>query len=292
MQRLLLVDGHNVLYRAFFAFPPLTTRAGVHTNAVFGFVKMLRQLLDVRGPTHLLVVLDGGVPAERSGMIAGYKANRKPMPDDLRPQVGLLEKYMEASGTAWLRVPGEEADDVMASAAVQWHGMFQDIILASSDKDLLQVVCDGISVVPVTGKANVSTGPCEVREKTGVVPGQIVDWLAMAGDAADNVRGIDGVGPKKAAKLLSEFGTVDGVYGHIEELKPGVTRDAIVAARDRVYANREAMRLRTGICLGLDPADAEIKPPDRRRLVPLLEELEFNSMAAELRQCGLFPGFG
>lgn len=150
-RRLILIDGNNVLYRAFFAIRDLSTSGGRPTNAVFGFVKMLRQLRELHRPSHWMVTFDGGLPEERTELLEEYKAQRTPMPDSLREQVGVAERYLDCAGISWCRVDGQEADDVMASVLWRHAGDFDEALLATGDKDMYQLVTDAVRVVPVSG---------------------------------------------------------------------------------------------------------------------------------------------
>jgi DNA polymerase-1 len=287
MRTLLLVDGNNLLYRAFFAVPDLATRSGVPTNAVFGFVRLLRQMEDAWSPDGVVVAFDGGIPDERKALLGQYKAQRKPMPDRLREQIPFVERYLHAARVAWARVEKEEADDVIASICRSWSGDFERGLIASSDKDLFQLVCEKILIVPVAGKG-VAMGPAEVRQKTGVSPSSVRDWLALVGDAADNIPGVPGVGVKTAARLIEEYGTVEAIYLHLGSMPPGRLRDSLSASRDIVERNLAMMSLRETVDSGLSPGAALRRPADGKALLALFEELEFDSMAREYRQGDLF----
>ena len=287
MRTLLLVDGNNVLYRAFFAIPDLATRAGRPTNAVFGFIRLLRQLRECWRPANLVVAFDGGTPEERKALLDGYKAQRKPMPDRLREQMPLVERYLDAARVSRLRVAGEEADDVIATLARVWGKEFDGVLVASADKDLFQLVDDKVRIVPVAGKGPVM-GPAEVEAKTGVPPRLVRDWLAMVGDAADNIPGVPGIGPKTAARLLGEHGSVDGIYERLDRMPPGRTRESLAASRELVGRNMLLMRLRDGVDCGMKIEESRAGSADRVAMLSLLEELELTSLAREYRQDDLF----
>ena len=208
------MDGTAIAYRAFFAIRQLSTRAGRPTNAVYGFIRMVRQLEAAWRPSHWAVVFDGGLPAARMQLLPAYKAQREKMPDELRQQFAPIEEYLRRSAVATVRLEAQEADDAMASLTARARADGAEVLLATSDKDLLQLVADGVAVVsPVAGGARM--GPAEVEAKLGVAPGRVVEWLALTRDTADNIPGVPGVGPKTAARLLHDFGSLAGVWARL-----------------------------------------------------------------------------
>jgi DNA polymerase-1 len=229
--RLLLIDGSNLFYRAFFAITELSTRAGQPTNAVYGFIRMMRQLEREWRPSHWAVVMDGGLSAQRTAVLPAYKAHRPPMPDKLRTQFPVLEEYLTCAGIHFEKFPGEEADDLMASL-VRMGGGMSDILLVTSDKDFFQLVTDRVGVVS-PAKINARLGPGEICEKMGVPPEAVIDFLALTGDAVDNIPGVAGVGPKTAALWLGRWGTWEGILRHLDELKP-VWREKLKSYQDQV----------------------------------------------------------
>jgi DNA polymerase-1 len=214
---LLLMDGAALAYRAFYAIQNLSTRAGQPTNAVFGFVRMANQLASQWRPTHRAVVFDAGLPAARMALLPSYKQQREKMPDPLRSQFPLIEEYLRRAGIPALRVAGQEADDTMASLATLAAAEEADTLLATSDKDLFQLVTDRVVIVAPTA-AGGRMGPAEVCAKMGVPPALVVELLALTGDTVDNIPGVPGVGPKTAAKLLTEFGSLAGLWARLAEV--------------------------------------------------------------------------
>ncbi|MCK5850812.1 MAG: hypothetical protein KAH23_07845 [Kiritimatiellae bacterium] len=286
-KKLILVDGMAVLYRAFFAIRELSTSSGRPVNAVFGLIRMLRQMRNKWEPTHWAVIFDGGLPKERVALLDSYKAQRAPMPDDLRGQINLAEDYLDRALIRRLRVEGQEADDVMASLAIWAEQESSDVLIATNDKDLYQVVNEKISIIAPSGKQS-AMGPEDVKEKTGVNPDQIVDWLALTGDSADNIPGVPGVGPKTAAKLLAEYGKIASVWENIEQIKRDKLRVALKEYKVDVERNIQMVRLYSNLDCGLSWNDLEVKSIDPDRLLPFFEEMEFTSMARELREPDLF----
>lgn len=280
---LILVDGTAVLYRSFFAIKNLSTRDGRPTNAVFGFVRLMGQILRARKPTHWFVALDGGLPEERLELLEEYKAQRPRMPDDLREQSVTIERYLDLAGIPWLRKQGEEADDVLASLVEQCRPRASRIYIATSDKDLFQLVDEQVRILPLGGKTGVLD--CEgVRGKTGVAPVHIPEWLALVGDSSDNIPGVPGVGAKTAAALLNEYGSLDGLWERMDEIRSERTRTALREHRDVVLRNIEIVTLKKGLDTGTSWEQMEVREPDPAKLVPFFEELEFHSLAQELRE--------
>ena len=280
---MILVDGMGALYRAFYAIRDLSTSDGRPTNAVFGFVRMLRQLRETWAPTHWAVVFDGGLPAERVALLEEYKAQRKPMPDPLRDQIEICEDYLQKAAIEQVRVEGQEADDVMASISDRAVQDGCEVLLATSDKDMYQLVDDSVCMVPLAGKS-AAMGAEQVKEKTGVAPAQIVEWLALTGDTVDNIPGVPGVGPKTAAQLLTQFGSLDRMWAQLGEVAREKLRAVLAQNRKIVERNLAMVRLTRDLeCFpGWDAL--RVEPPPAAELIPLFKDLEFHSMARELEQ--------
>lgn len=286
-----LFDGMALLYRAFYAIPDLSTASGEPTNAVYGFVRMVSQVLDSFKPTHGAVVFDGGLSKEKIALLSEYKAQRPPMPDALRSQVPKVEEYLDCARIARIRVAGEEADDVIASLA-NWAEEGRDkIFLATNDKDLFQLVNSTTFIVPMPPSAKAVLGPEEVRTKTGVLPAQIPEWLALTGDSSDNIPGVPGVGAKTAAKLLEQFGSIEAVLSGLSGLKAEKLRATLSQSRDIILRNVKMTSLRRDMECGVGWDDLVIRGEPSAKLVPFLERMEFHSMAkaASSRSRDLFP---
>ena len=276
---LLLVDGTGVAYRAFYAITHLSTRAGKPTNAVFGFIKMLQQLDQLWKPTHCAVIFDGGTPKERLMRLPTYKAQREPMPDLLQAQFGDIERYLELAGICTVRMEGQEADDVIATMA---SSSTLSVFIATSDKDLYQLINDRVFMVSPS-KAGAKMGGSEVIEKTGVPPAKIVEWLALTGDAVDNIPGVPGVGPKTAARLLAQFGSLENLWSKLNEVSTPRLRDALAAYRMDVVRNVEVVTLRRDLVIPVSIESTGIRRIDPTRMLPFYEEMEFDSLAKPLR---------
>ena len=268
---LLIVDGMAVLYRAFYAIRELSTSSGRPTNAVYGFIRMLRQMRNAWKPTHAIVMFDGGLPEKRMALLASYKAQRPSMPDALRSQLPGAVEYLEKAGVPWRRDEGQEADD----------------LIASSDKDLFQLVGGTVRMVSVAGDP-AAMGSAEVVAKTGMPPEKIVEWLALVGDSADNIPGVPGIGPKTAAKLLTEYGSLENLWHRLDSVHGERIRAALAEHRLIVERNLEMVRLRTDLAAGAKWEDLALRPSDDKALIAFYDAMEFGSLARELREPGLF----
>lgn len=270
-------------YRAFYAIAELSTKAGRPTNAVFGFVKMLHQLQQVWKPTHWAVVFDGGVPEERLTALASYKAQRPPMPDRLRDQLEAINEFLRRSRIAGIRLEDQEADDVLATLTERGRNAGMEVFIASSDKDLFQLVGEQVSVVPPS-KAGARMGPAEVLEKTGVPPEKIPDWLALTGDSVDNIPGVPGVGPKTAAKLLKEYGSLTAVRKNIANVSSVKLREALESNWAVVERNLQVVTLRKDMDVQTDWDALLVRSPDAEALIAYYDELEFRGLADSMRK--------
>ena len=266
MSRLVLIDGSSYLYRAFHALPPLTNAHGEPTGALFGVVNMLRATLKER-PEYVAFVVDAPGKTFRDDLYADYKANRPPMPDDLRPQIEPMCRIVEALGLSILRIPGVEADDVIGTLALQGHQDGLQVTISTGDKDFAQLVRPGIELVNTMTGSRMDSDAA-VMEKFGVRADQIVDLLALMGDTVDNVPGVEKCGPKTAAKWLAEYQHLDGVMAAAAGMK-GKIGENLRAALPRLPLNRELVTIRTTVELDASPRTLALRDPD----VPALGEL-------------------
>ncbi|WP_282264104.1 DNA polymerase I [Stenotrophomonas sp. PS02301] len=266
MSRLVLIDGSSYLYRAFHALPPLTNAHGEPTGALFGVVNMLRATLKER-PEYVAFVVDAPGKTFRDDLYADYKANRPPMPDDLRPQIEPMCRIVEALGLSILRIPGVEADDVIGTLALQGHRDGLQVTISTGDKDFAQLVRPGIELVNTMTGSRMDSDAA-VMEKFGVRADQIVDLLALMGDAVDNVPGVEKCGPKTAAKWLAEYQHLDGVIAAAPTMK-GKIGENLRAALERLPLNRELVTIRTDVPLEVTAQTLPLREPD----VPSLGEL-------------------
>ncbi len=291
MARLLIVDGHAYAYRAFHAIRELRSPTGQPTNAIYGFIKMLAKMRATLSPTHLIVVWDGGLSAERMVALPEYKAHRPEMPADLGPQIDEITRYLEAANIASFCREGVEADDYIACLASRAAGSDADmeVVIASSDKDFMQLVLPGIGLLNPNDKTQAVWTAEQVRAKTGVEPSQIVDWLSLIGDSVDNIPGVPGVGPKTAADLLQQFGSIAALYDRLNEVTSERLRAALTAAAKAVRRNQELVRLREDLHCEFSPEEMADRPPDADRLAPLFRQWSFRTLLAELEAAAGSP---
>jgi DNA polymerase-1 len=283
VERLLIIDGHSYAYRAFHAIRELHSPSGQPTNAIYGFIKMLAKLRATVVPTHWIVVWDGGLSAERMAALPEYKAQRPEMPENMRPQLDEIVSYLEAAGIASFCREGIEADDVIACLARRAEKLSWMTVIASADKDFMQLVSARVGLLNPHDKTEAIWTDEQVRNKTGVGPSQIVDWLSLTGDNVDNIPGVPGVGPKTAADLLNQFGSVDELFGRVGEVKSERLRAALLGSREAVKRNRELVRLHDVAC-DFSPEEMAVKAPDTGRLRKLYSRWGFKTLLAALEE--------
>jgi DNA polymerase-1 len=284
VERLLIVDGHAYAYRAFHAIRSLHSPTGEPTNAIYGFVKMMAKMRAVIEPTHLMVVWDGGLNAERMAMLPEYKAQRSEMPEDLRPQLDGMAVWLKAAAIASYCGDGVEADDYIACIARHAAGAGMHVVIASADKDFMQLVSERVGLLNPGDKTGMVWKDEQVRAKAGVEPSQIVDWLSLMGDSVDNIPGVPGVGPKTAADLLRQFGSVEKLFERLHEVKSEKLRAALRGAEGAVRRNHEMVRLRDDLSCEFVPEDWLGKPADAGRLRGLYRQWGFNGLLASLEE--------
>jgi len=281
VSRLLIVDGHAYAYRAFHAIRGLRGPGGRPTNAIYGFIKMLEKMRATLAPGHLMVVWDGGLSAERLAAHPEYKTHRPDMPEDLRPQLNEIFDYLAAAGLANYCGDQIEADDYIACLARRAEQAGWDVVIASSDKDFMQLVSPKVGLWNPNDKAPVVWSREQVLAKAGVEPEQVADWLALMGDAVDNIPGVPGVGPKTAAELLRQFGTVTALLERIAEVKPEKLRAALQASAGAVRRNLRLVQLHEVSC-EFEPERLAVRPANRERLRELFGRWGFKGMIGSL----------
>jgi len=281
VNRLLIVDGHAYAYRAFYAIRNLRGPEGRPTNAIYGFVKMLEKMRAALEPAHLIVVWDGGLSAERMAAHPEYKTQRPEMPADLQPQLDEMVQYLAAAGIASFCGEGIEADDYIACLARRAAVAGWNVVIASSDKDFMQLVSAQIGLWNPNDKTAVVWSREQVVAKAGVEPGQVADWLALMGDAVDNIPGVPGVGPKTAAVLLKEFGSVAVLFARLAEVKSEKLRAALQGAAETVKRNLRLVQLHEVPCEFL-PEQLVARPANREQLRELFQRWGFKGMIESL----------
>ncbi|MEO5628842.1 MAG: 5'-3' exonuclease H3TH domain-containing protein, partial [Thermomonas sp.] len=279
MPKLVLIDGSSYLYRAFHALPPLTNAAGEPTGALFGVVNMLRAHLKDQ-PEFAAFVLDAPGKTFRDDLDPEYKANRPPMPDELRAQVEPMVAIVQALGFPLIRVDGVEADDVIGTLAVQGAAAGIDVVVSTGDKDMAQLVNSRVSLVNTMSGGKLDSDAA-VIEKFGVRADQIIDYLALMGDKVDNIPGVDKCGPKTAAKWLAEYASLDGVIANAEKIG-GKIGDNLRAVMHRLPLNRTLTTIKTNVSLDQTPDQLQLRARDDDALRGLYARYGFNQALKEL----------
>jgi DNA polymerase I len=275
----IIVDGSSYLYRAFHALPPLSNSRGEATGAVYGVVNMLRKLLADYDPEYIAVVFDAGGRTFRDDLFAEYKAQRSPMPEDLARQVEPLQQVVRSMGIPVLVVEGVEADDVIGTLATRAAASGQACVISTGDKDMAQLVDGQITLVnTMTGKVLDRRG---VVEKFGVPPERMVDYLALVGDKIDNIPGVPSIGPKTAARLLGEYGSLDALIADAPDL-PGRVGDALRQHLDQLRLSRDLARIRRDLPLKFQTSDLRRRAEDVDTLREWFRRLEFKTWLTQL----------
>lgn len=283
---LILVDGSSYLYRAYHAFPPLTNSAGEPTGAMYGVLNMLRSLLLQYQPSHVAVVFDAKGKTFRDELFAEYKSHRPPMPDDLRAQIEPLHKMVKAMGLPLLVTPGVEADDVIGTLAQQAEKAGHAVLISTGDKDMAQLVTPNVTLINTMN--NTILGPQEVCDKYGIPPELIIDFLALMGDASDNIPGVPGVGEKTAQGLLQGLGGLDMLYANLDSIATLSFRGAKTMAakleqnKEMAYLSYKLATIKTDVELDLTCADLEVSAPDVDVLQQLFKQYEFKRWLADV----------
>jgi DNA polymerase I len=283
--RLLLIDGHSMAFRAFFALPvdKFATTTGEPTNAVHGFISMLALLLRVEEPTHIAVAFDAGSTTFRTERFPQYKGTRDATPEPFKGQVPLIKEVLEAMRIPFLEKDLFEADDILATLSSQADGLGMEVLVCSGDRDSLQFVNENVTVLyPVRGVSELARmTPDAVFNKYGVVPGQYPDLAALVGEASDNLPGVPGVGPKTAAKWINQFGGLEEIIRHADEIG-GKAGESLRANLDQVKLNRELNHLLTNIELPYGPDDLRMQPWDRDGMNRVFDSLQFRTLRERL----------
>ncbi len=280
MPHLVLIDGPNYVFRAFHAVKHnLTNSKGEPTNAVFGYVQMLRSILKDLSPTHVAVAFDPKGGTFRNQMYADYKAHRPPMPEDLAAQWPAVFDLTDAFKLNRICIENYEADDVIATLARQAESKGWDVTIVSTDKDLMQLISDKVWMLDTMRKKDY--GADEVKEKWGVGPERIHDLLALAGDSADNIPGVPGIGPKTAVLLLEAYGDLEGVLARASEVKQTKRRENLIEFAENARLSYRLVALDDQVDVCVDIEDLAVQKPDRKKLAELFARLEFRRLLAE-----------
>ncbi|MBJ2118429.1 MULTISPECIES: DNA polymerase I [Proteus] len=286
----ILVDGSSYLYRAYHAFPPLTNSQGEPTGAMYGVLNMLRSLIIQYKPSHVAVVFDAKGKTFRDELYEEYKSNRPPMPDDLREQIAPLHEMVQAMGLPLLSISGVEADDVIGTLALKAAADGRDVLISTGDKDMAQLVTPKITLINTM--TNVILGPDEVKEKYGVPPELIIDFLALMGDSSDNIPGVPGVGEKTALGLLQGLGSLDDIYQQLDNIatlsfRGAKTLGAKMAEHEKVAKlSYKLATIKTDVELDKTFDDLVVSEPNLEQLLEMFTRYEFKRWISDLQNGG------
>lgn len=279
IKKIYLIDGNSLLYRSFYAIQRLSNSKGFPTNAIYGFITMLRKMVAQHHPDFLGVVFDTKGPTVRHEAFKDYKAHRKPMPDDLVIQIPMLKKILKALNIPFLEDEKYEADDVLGSLARLAPSHQMHAVIVSTDKDLLQLVDKTTAVYnPTKDRLLDENG---VKESFGVAPTQIIDVLALWGDPSDNVPGVPGIGEKTSKALINQFGSLENMLEHLERIEKTGIKEKIMDNLDQLQLSRELVTIEKNLDVDFNPQELALSEPDYKALIPLLQEMEFSSLLSE-----------
>ena len=286
MEPLYLIDAYGIIYQAYFAFlnRPLYNPQGRNSQAVFGFFRTFFEFYKIYQPTFCAVIMDSKTKTFRHQIFASYKAQREVTPAELHEQVAVVEEILEAMGVRWLRVDGFEADDLLATLALKSLKASRPCLIVSRDKDILQLVTDGVAVLRQRqGQPGFELwGRDEVFQALGVYPEQIVDYLALTGDQSDNIPGVKGIGPKTACKLLQEHQSLDGIYKHLDEIAPAIATK-LTQGREDAFLSQRLVSLNTSVPLSLKLEELALADLNLERALPFFEREGMKSLMRQLK---------
>ena len=282
MEKIVLIDGHSILNRAYYGVPDLTNSEGLHTNAIYGFLNIMFKILDEEKPDYFAVAFDLKAPTFRHKMYDQYKGTRKPMQEELRQQVPVMKEMLEAMGVPLMMLEGYEADDLLGTVAKKAEADGLEAVVVSGDRDLLQLATERIMIrIPKTKKGGTEIENYHTRdviEKYQVTPIQIIELKALMGDSSDNIPGIPGVGEKTATKLVLEYGCIENAYAHVDEIKPNKARESLREHYDMAQMSKELATINIHSPFQLDMEKARMTDLYTKEAFELCKKLEFKNM--------------
>jgi len=282
MKKIALIDGYGFVFRAYHSLPPLTRPDGKPVGAVYGFTNMLIKLLAGLDVTHAAIVFDAGSKTFRNDIFPAYKANRPPCPEDLVPQFAIVREAAESLNLAILEKTGFEADDIIATIAKKYSSPENKILIVSSDKDLMQLINENVAMYDAM--KNKMIGDAEVREKFFVGPNHVLDILSLMGDASDNIPGVKGIGPKTAAELIQQFGSLENIFANLDQIKQDKRRQLLSDGVENAKISKILAALKEDVELGIEIEDLKIKAIDPLKLVSFLEFQGFRSLVLRVKK--------
>ncbi len=284
MKKLVLIDGHSILNRAFFGIRDLTNSEGLHTNAIYGFLNILFKLLDEEQPEYLIVVFDRSEPTFRHKMYSEYKGNRSPMAEELREQVPVMKDVLHAMGIATAEMAGYEADDILGTLSRKAEAQGLDVRIVSGDRDLLQLATDTIEVrIPKTKQTGTEIEDyyaADVKERYQVNPTEYIDVKALMGDSSDNIPGVPGIGEKGATAIIGKYHSIENAYAHVDEITPAKAQKGLAEHYDLAQLSKELATIRLDAPVDFDPVSAVVGDFYTPEAYLMFRRLEFKQMLA------------
>lgn len=273
----MVIDGNSIINRAYYGVKPLSTKEGVPTHAVYGFLAILHRLLDDYKPDGLCVAFDLPAPTFRHRLYDGYKATRKGMPDELAVQMPLLKEVLSSLNVPCLSLEGYEADDILGTIAARFPAQGSGVSLVTGDRDSFQLISPSVRVLHVGTNVTRVCDEAAIEGDYGLKPAQLIDLKALMGDSSDNVPGVPGVGEKTALNLMCQYGSLDGVYGHISEIS-GKLREKLESGRDMAYLSKDLVTIDTAVPIDINIEQTARRSPDEAALRSCFSKLEFTRM--------------
>lgn len=281
-EKLVLIDGHSILNRTFYGIPELTNSEGIHTNAVYGFLNIMFKVLEEEKADYCIVAFDVNHPTFRHQMYAEYKGTRKPMPEELREQVPLMKEVLKSMNISIAELAGYEADDILGTLSKKGENSGMDVAVISGDRDLLQLATGHVQIrIPKTKKGGTEVENYyqdDVKALYGVTPVEFIDVKALMGDTSDNIPGVPGVGEKTATKLIAQYGSIENMYEHIEEMKSGKVKKSLEEYSDSAKISKELATINTEVPIDINIKDAVLKDMFNDESFKLLKHLELKSI--------------
>ena len=276
MKEIYIIDGSSYIYRAYYAIRGLSNSKGFPTNAIYGFVNMLLKILNDKKPDLLAIAFDPMGPTKRYEAYEAYKAQRPKMPDALSVQIPYIHKVVGAFNIPILMMEGYEADDVIGTVSGKGEEDGYEVIIVSGDKDMFQLITPHVRIYdPMKDKFY---GEAEALEKFGVSPSRVAEVMGLMGDSIDNIPGVSGIGEKTAKALISEFGTIEHLLAHIDEVKKPKLRSLLQEQGDMARLSRELALIHTGLPVNIDYNNFKLSEPDHNKIIEIFKELEFSNL--------------
>jgi len=286
MKEIYLVDGSALIYRSFYAIRELRTSTGRPTNAIYGFISSILKILKDRKPEYMCILYDLKAPTMRHISFADYKAQRKPMPEELVEQLPAIKEVAGLLGIKQIEKEGYEADDIIATLAERLSSKGYRISIITGDKDMMQLLGENVVIIHPDGKVFTFE---DFQKQYGMEPSVVPDIIGLAGDASDNIPGVYGIGEKTALKLLQTYGTIENLYSHIEEVKPERIKNLLIENKESAFLSKKLAVLRKDAEIDINIEELKVSLPDVEKLLQIFEELEFRKLAAQMEE--IYPSF-